>query len=87
MEEKFQKRFAMWKRQFISKGERITLIHNTLSSMSIYLMSLLCILRVVRLRLEQIQLDFLLGGSFGEEASSCKVGYRLFGQKEEWFGS
>ena len=74
----------MWKRQFISKGERITLIHNTLSSMSIYLMFLLCILRVVRLRLEQIQMDFLLGGggSFGEEASSCKVGYRLFGQKE-----
>ena len=48
----------MWKRQFISKGERITLIHNTLSSMSIYLMSLLRIPRVDRLRLEQIQKDF-----------------------------
>ena len=38
------------------------MIHGTLSSMSIYLMSLLRIPRVVRLRLEQIQRDFLLGG-------------------------
>ena len=58
VEERFWKRLAMWKRQFISKGGRITLIHSTLSSMSIYLMSLLRIPRVDRLRLEQIQKDF-----------------------------
>ena len=47
------------------------MIHGTLSSMSIYLMSLLRIPIVVRLRLEQIQRDFLLGGgSFGEETLS-----------------
>ena len=52
--ERFQKRLAMWKRQFIFKRGRITLIRSTLSSMSIYLMFLLRIPRVVRLRLEQI---------------------------------
>ena len=32
VEERFRRRFAMWKRQFISKGGRITLIRSTLSS-------------------------------------------------------
>ena len=62
MEERFRRRLAMWKRQFISKGGRIALIRNTLSSMPIYLMSLLRIPRVVSLRLENIQRDFLWGG-------------------------
>ena len=62
VEERFQKRLAMWKRQFISKGERITLIRSTLSSMPIYLMSLLRIPIVVSLRLKKIQRDFLWGG-------------------------
>ncbi|RVW29580.1 Exonuclease 1 [Vitis vinifera] len=31
VEERFWKRLAMWKRQFISKGGRMTLIHSTLS--------------------------------------------------------
>ena len=62
VKEIFQKRFAIWKRQFISKGGRITLIRSTLSSMPIYFMSLLHIPRVVRLRLEKIQKDFLWGG-------------------------
>lgn len=59
VKEIFQKRFAIWKRQFISKGGRITLIRSTLSSMPIYFMSLLHIPRVIRLRLEQIQRNFL----------------------------
>ncbi|RVW44014.1 hypothetical protein CK203_074973 [Vitis vinifera] len=46
VEERFRRRLAMWKRQFISKGGRIALIRNTLSSMPIYLMSLLRIPRV-----------------------------------------
>ncbi|WJZ82701.1 hypothetical protein VitviT2T_002436 [Vitis vinifera] len=62
VEERFRKRVAMWKRQFISKGGRITLIRSTLSSMPIYLMSLLRMPRVVSLRLEKIQRDFLWGG-------------------------
>ena len=51
VEERFRKRLALWKRQFISKGGRITLIRSTMSSMPIYLMSLL--------RMEKIQRDFL----------------------------
>ena len=61
-EERMRKRLALWKRQFISEGGRITIIQSTLASMPIYLMSLMCIPSVVRLRLEKIQRDFLWGG-------------------------
>ncbi|RVW38823.1 hypothetical protein CK203_074193 [Vitis vinifera] len=62
MEERFWKRLAMWKRQFISKGGR-----STLSNIPIYYMSLLRMPKVVRLRLEQIQRDFLWGGGALEQ--------------------
>ena len=52
----------MWKRQYISKGGRLTLIRSTLSNMPIYYMSILRMPRSVRLRLKQIQRDFLWGG-------------------------
>ena len=61
VEERFRRRLALWKRNYISKGGRITLIRSTLSSMPIYLMSLLRMPRVVSLRLEKIQRDFLWG--------------------------
>ncbi|RVW17821.1 putative ribonuclease H protein [Vitis vinifera] len=57
-----RKKLALWKRQFISKGGRITLIRSTLANMPTYLMSLLRMPRVVKLRLEKIQRDFLWGG-------------------------
>ena len=41
VEKRMRKRLALSKRQFISKGWRITLIRSTLVSMSIYLMSLM----------------------------------------------
>ena len=59
---RFRKRLAMWKRQYISKGGRITLIKSMLSNLPIYLMSILQLPRGVRIRLEQIQRDFLWGG-------------------------
>ncbi|WKA05206.1 hypothetical protein VitviT2T_023185 [Vitis vinifera] len=62
VEEKFRKRLAIWKRQYISKGGRLTLIRSTLSSMPIYFMSLFYLPRKVRLRLEKFQRDFLWGG-------------------------
>lgn len=51
----------MWKKQYIHKGGRLTLIRSTLSSLPLYFVSLFSILRKVRLRLEKIQNDFLWG--------------------------
>ena len=61
IEERFWKRLALWKCQFISKGGRITVIQSTLSSMPIYFMSLFRLPRIVKIRLERIQGDFLWG--------------------------
>ncbi|RVW69751.1 putative ribonuclease H protein [Vitis vinifera] len=49
------------KRQFISKEGRITLIRSTLVSMPTYLMSLMRMPRIVKMRLEKVQRDFLWG--------------------------
>ena len=57
-EERFHKRLPLWKRQYISKGGRLTLIRSTLSSLPIYFLSPFLLPRVVRLRLEKIQRDF-----------------------------
>ncbi|WKA13278.1 hypothetical protein VitviT2T_030594 [Vitis vinifera] len=62
VEERFRKRLAMWKRQYLSKGGRATLIRSTLSNLPIYFMSLLKLPSSVKRRLEQIQRDFLWGG-------------------------
>ena len=58
IEERFRKRLVMWKRQYISKGGRITLIQSTLSNLPIYFIFVFQLPRVVRMRLEQIQRDF-----------------------------
>ncbi|RVW59638.1 hypothetical protein CK203_103273 [Vitis vinifera] len=72
VEERFRKRLAMWKRQYISKGGRLTLIRITLASMPIYFMPFFYLPRKVRLRLEKIQRDFLWGGgSSCTETASC----------------
>ncbi|RVW12625.1 putative ribonuclease H protein [Vitis vinifera] len=62
VEERFRKRLTMWKRQYLSKGGRATLIWSTLSNLPIYYMSILRLPSSVRRRLEQIQRDFLWGG-------------------------
>ena len=67
LEVRFRKRLAMWKRQYISKGERITLIRSTLSNLLIYFMSIFQLPRAVRMRLEKIQRDFLWGGGALEQ--------------------
>ena len=61
VEERFRKRLTIWKRQYISKRERITLICSTLSRLPIYFMWLFCMPRMVKLRLKQIKRDFLWG--------------------------
>ena len=62
VEERFKKKLSLWKRQYLSKGGRLTLIKSTLSTLLIYLMSLLVIPRKVYARLEKIQRGFLWGG-------------------------
>ena len=62
VKERLRKRLSLWKKQYISKGGRMTLIRSTLSSMPIYCMSLFQMPRSVSLRLERIQRDFLWGG-------------------------
>ena len=59
VEEKMRRRLARWKRQYISKGGRITLIKSTLASMPIYHMSLFQMPKSVARRLEKVQRDFL----------------------------
>ena len=55
-------RLAFWKRQYISKGGRLTLIRSMLSSLPIYFLSLFRMPKLVCSRLEKIQIDFLWGG-------------------------
>ncbi|RVW98823.1 LINE-1 reverse transcriptase-like [Vitis vinifera] len=62
VEEKVRRRLAWWKRQYISKGGRITLIRSTLASMPIYHMSLFRMPKSVARRLDKVQRDFLWGG-------------------------
>ena len=58
VEERFQRRLALWKRQYLSKGRRLTLLKNILSSLLIYFMFLFVIPRKVSLKLEKMQRDF-----------------------------
>ncbi|RVW41267.1 putative ribonuclease H protein [Vitis vinifera] len=62
VEERVRRRLALWKRQYISKGGRITLIKSTMASIPIYQMSLFRMPNIVVRRLEKLQRDFLWGG-------------------------
>ena len=62
VEERIRRRLALWKRQYLSKGGRITLIKSTLASIPIYQLSLFRMPKLVAKRLEKLQRDFLWGG-------------------------
>ncbi|RVW34062.1 putative ribonuclease H protein [Vitis vinifera] len=62
VEERLRRRLARWKRQYLSKGGRITLIKSTLASIPIYQMSIFRMPKSVVKRLEKLQRDFLWGG-------------------------
>ena len=59
VEERMRRRLALWKRQYMSKGGRITLIKSTLASIPIYQLSLFRMPKLVAKRLEKLQRDFL----------------------------
>ena len=63
VEDKFCRKLTLWKRQYISKGGRLTLIRSTLSNLPTYLMFLFQLPRGISSRLEKIQMDFLWGSS------------------------
>ncbi|RVW83658.1 putative ribonuclease H protein [Vitis vinifera] len=62
VEKRVRWKLTLWKRQFISKGGRITLIKSTLASMPLYQLSLFRMPKIVARRLEKLQRDFLWGG-------------------------
>ena len=54
-----------WKRLYLSKGGRLTLLKSTLSSLTTYFLSLFTIPKAVAARLESIQRNFFWGSSEG----------------------
>jgi hypothetical protein len=59
--EKMERRLAGWKRIYLSKGGRLTLIKSTLSNLPTYFLSLFPIPADVANRIEKIQRNFLWG--------------------------
>ena len=57
--QKMERRLAGWKRLYLSKGGRVTLIKSTLSNLPTYFLSLFHILAVVANRIEKFQQNFL----------------------------
>ena len=87
IEERFQKKLALWKRQYISKGGRLTLLRSTLSRLPICHMSLFRLPRRVKLRLEHIQRYFLWGeGSLDKKPHLVKWATIFYAKKEGGLG-
>ena len=57
--EKIDRRLAGWKRLYLSKGGRVTLIKSTLSNLPTYILSLFPIPAIVANRIEKLQRNFL----------------------------
>ena len=61
--ERMEKKLSGWKRLYLSKGGRLTLLKSTLSSLLTYYLSLFTTPKAVAYRLERIQRNFLWGSS------------------------
>ena len=81
IEERFRKRLSFWKRQYISKGGRLTFIRSTLSSLPIYFLSLFRMPKIVCSRLEKIQRDFLWVGGILSVNHTWSTG-KLFAKRK-----
>ena len=64
--EKMERKLAGWKKLYLSKGGRVTLIKSTLSNLPTYFLSLFPILASVANRIARLQRDFLWVG-LGDE--------------------
>ena len=76
VEERMRRRLAQWKRQYISKGGRITLIKSTLASIPIYLLSLIRIPKawVWRYAYEKDNLwKMAIGVKYGQEGCGWRT--------------
>ena len=62
IEERLCRQLALWKRDYIDKGGRLTLITSTLASLPLYQMSLVRMLVAMARRLETLHRSFLGGG-------------------------
>ena len=62
LEELMTRRLAPWKRSYLSKGGKVTLIKSTLSNLPTYMLSLFPIPAYMAKRIKKIQRDFLWGG-------------------------
>ena len=63
--EKTEKKLSGWKRLYLSKGGRLTLLRSTLSSLPTYFLSLFTIPKAMAARMEHIQRNFLWESSKG----------------------
>ena len=59
--EKIERKLAGWKKMYLSKGGRLTLLKSTLSSLLTYYLSLFTIPTHVPNKIERLQRDFLWG--------------------------
>ena len=67
--ERMERRLAGWKRMYLPKGGKVTLIKSSLSSLPTYFLSLFPLLSKVAKCMEKLQRDFLWNGIGGE----CKI--------------
>ena len=64
--ERMERRLVDWKRMYLSKGGKVTLIKSSLSSLPTYFLSLLPLPGKVAKRIEKLQRDFMWNGIGGE---------------------
>ena len=61
--ERIERKLAGWKKMYLSKGRRLTLLKSTLASLPTYFLSLFTIPTHVANKIERLQRDFLWGDS------------------------
>ncbi len=73
--ENIERKLAGWKKLYLSKGGRLTLLKSTLSSLPTYYLSLFTIPNHVAERIEKLQRNFLWGG-LGDGFKHHLVGWK-----------